>query len=202
MYRALNSPELNNKITNFNDQQFCTDEKSFNLAVQKVNNIFYKAAKKAGLRKKKGVSIKKQNNEKWFDTECKRIWKEFRNLSNQKHRHPRNTDLQYFTSLKRYKEIIKRKKQHYNSKLLHEIKESINKNEFWSMWKNLSIKETKEIPIQNGNIWTEHFKKVNSEIKFIDTNQNQIKEKLQNFGVKFKDNQNPLDFPISSEELS
>ena len=28
--------------------------------VQEVNNIFYKAAKKAGLRKKKGVIIKKQ----------------------------------------------------------------------------------------------------------------------------------------------
>ena len=32
--QALNSPELNNKITNFNNQQFYTDGKSINLAVQ------------------------------------------------------------------------------------------------------------------------------------------------------------------------
>ena len=44
------------------------------------------------------------------------------------------------------------------------------------MWKNLSIRETKEMPIQNGNIWTEHFKKLYSEIKLTETNQNQIKE--------------------------
>ena len=58
----LNSPELTYKITNFANQQFCTDEKSLNMAVQEVNNIFYKAAKKAELRKKKGVTIKKQKH--------------------------------------------------------------------------------------------------------------------------------------------
>ena len=35
-----------------------------------------------------------------------------------------------------------------------------------------------------------------------ETNQNQIKEKMHNLELIFKDNQNPLDFPISSEELT
>jgi hypothetical protein len=101
----LNSPELTYKITNFTNQQFCTDEKSINMAVQEVKNIFDKVDKKADLRKKKRFT------EKWFDTECKKMRKELRHLSNQEHRHPRNTDqrMQYFTSLKRYKETIKRK---------------------------------------------------------------------------------------------
>ena len=34
-----------------------------------------------------------------------------------------------------------------------------------------------------------------------ETNQNQIKEKMHNLELIFKDNQNPLDFPISSEKL-
>ena len=55
----LNSPELTYKITNFTNQQFCTDENNINIAVQEVNLIFYKAAKKAGLRKKEGVTKQK-----------------------------------------------------------------------------------------------------------------------------------------------
>ena len=53
----LNSPELTYKITNFTNQQFCTDEKSINMAVQEVKNIFDKVDKKADLRKKKGVTV-------------------------------------------------------------------------------------------------------------------------------------------------
>ena len=53
------------------------------MSVQEVINIFYKAAKKAGLRKKKGLTIKKTKNEKWFDTECKKMRKELRHQSNQ-----------------------------------------------------------------------------------------------------------------------
>jgi hypothetical protein len=45
------------------------------------------------------------NNEKWFDEECKNLRNKLRNLSNQKHRDPENLSLclHYGKSLEHYR---------------------------------------------------------------------------------------------------
>jgi hypothetical protein len=60
------------------------------------------------------------NNDKWFDEECKNLRKKLRSLSNQKHRDPENLSLRlhYSESLKRYRNTHwKKKEQHVRNQL-------------------------------------------------------------------------------------
>ena len=67
----------------------------------------------------------------------------------------------------------------------------------------LSVKEPQEVPNQNGTIWVEHFPNICSEIQSTETDPNQnLIHPPHGFGSVFKNNQNPLDFSISSEELA
>lgn len=200
---ALQSPEMMDRITHFTNRSFGKSKETVNMAVKEINQILCTAAKNAGIAKTSGKMPKKKIYGQWFDTECKNVRKELRELSNLKHRHPHDTDLRkkYFQTQKNYKQTIKSKKQQHTNNLICTIEESINKNQFWDMWNNLNIKDPKDIPIQNGNIWLQHFQTLYTEIHPTETNQNYITQKLHNFELVFKDNQNPLDFPISSDEL-
>lgn len=66
---------------------------------------------------------------------------------------------------------------------LENIENAINQNQFWDMWNNFNTKQPQALPIQYGDIWRAHF------------------EKLQTLEETIKDNQNPLDFLITWEEL-
>ena len=59
-----------------------------------------------------------------------------------------------------------------------------------------------ELAIQNGDIWTAHFKTIYNTIQ-IDANaeQRQVHEKLNGLEKTIKDNQHPLDSPITDQEL-
>ncbi len=59
-----------------------------------------------------------------------------------------------------------------------------------------------ELPIQNGEIWESHFQTLFNKVQ-TDTNckQNQTMNQLEKLELSIKDNQNPLDFPITDKEL-
>ncbi len=71
------------------------------------------------------------------------------------------------------------------------------------MWNNLNTTKPQDLPIQDGNIWTKHFENLYKEIppKQLNNNSDQIKQSLQTYENIIKNNQNPLDFPITHEEL-
>ena len=56
---------------------------------------------------------KMNNNDKWFDEECKNLRKKLRNPSNQKHRDPVNLSLRLHCgeSLKQYRNTLPKKKE-------------------------------------------------------------------------------------------
>ena len=73
------------------------------------------------------------NNDKWFDEECKNLRYKQRNLSNQKHGDPENLSLHlpYGESLKQYRNTLRKKKEQHIRNQLNVIEESIESNHFW-----------------------------------------------------------------------
>ncbi len=61
------------------------------------------------------------------------------------------------------------------------------------MWNNLSTTKPQDLPIQDGDIWTKH---VENLMTIIIWSSKIYKDKT------IKNNQNPLDFPITHEELT
>jgi len=205
--QALSSEELKNQINTFITKKFETTKDGVNSATNEINNIFNKAAQKSELKKKgKKYTKNTPKDEKWFDSDCKTLRKQLRKLSNLKHKEPNNTDLrtEYFSKLKIYKDTIRVKKQHHLTKSIEELEHSINQNQFWDMWNNLSTAKPQDLPIQDGEIWTNHFENLYREIpsKQLNDNYNRIKLNLQTYEETIKNNQNPLDFPITQEELA
>ena len=144
----------------------------------------------------------KQKEINWFDEECQQKRKELRKIWNQKHRDPSNADVRLLDMLKQYKRTIKIKKAQYTQKQLTIIEESLNTNRFWEHWKNRSKSKHDDPVIQNGDIWTDHFKHLYGNIPInSDSEQTQIIEKFNNLEWVIKDSQNPLDFLITEQEL-
>uniref|UniRef100_A0A3B1JC70 ribonuclease H n=1 Tax=Astyanax mexicanus TaxID=7994 RepID=A0A3B1JC70_ASTMX len=203
---ALQSVNVSNKITNFINTDFENNKQSVNHAVSEINSIFHIASSMAELQKIKRKPGKKMKKEKWYDYECQSIRKELRKLSNLKHRQPEDQDLRkkYFDTLKQYKHSIRTKKLNYTNKTLRDIEDSIEHNQFWEMWNNLSKTKSQEIPTQNSEMWKNHFENLYKEIseKDLNSNYNLITQKLQSFECAIKDNQNPLDYPITQVELA
>ena len=87
------------------------------------------------------------NNDKWFDEECKNLRKKLRNLSNQKHRDTENLSLrlQNGESLKQYRNILRKKKEQHVRNQLNVIEESIDSNQFWENWETLNKQQHKEL---------------------------------------------------------
>ncbi len=153
----------------------------------------------SNLKTTKKTHKQKQENESWFDSDCKKIRKNLRQLANQKHRQPDSSDLclHYYEELKKYK-IHSERTVHPNQ--LKTIEESVHSNSFWDN-RNLLIKKNhEEITIQNGNTWKNHFKKRNGKIN-MSTEQAQIYEKLKHIEYTIGKYQNPLDYPITEKEL-
>jgi hypothetical protein len=201
--KATWNQNIQTLLDNFLDTTFTHSKEGINLAVQNINYIFRQTAKEAQLKLIKNKT-KKITDDNWFDADCKIIRKKIRTLSNQKHRDPNNGELRlhYCETLKLYKRTLRTKKAQYNRKQLMLIEESINTNNFWQNWKKFKKSKQEELAIQNGDIWTTHFKTLYNTVQ-IDTNaeQRQIHEKLNGLEKAIKDNQNPLDSPITDQEL-
>jgi len=202
---AFKSPDLMNDISIYDQTQYVPTKNGVNKATDDINTIFHKAAIRADLIKQKHKPIRRQNVEKWFDKECKTIRKDLRNIANEKHRQPNNPALRirYNDILNKYKCTIRNKKQNYTHRKLEDIENAINQDQFWNMWNKFNTKPQQALPIQNGDIWKTHFENLYKyiPIKQIRPEQNFVKEKLQILEQTIKDNQNPLDSPITWEEL-
>ncbi len=157
------------------------------------------------MKTKNGKNQILKNDKNWFDQNCQTIRKKLRTLSNQKHNDPNNADIRhlYCETLKQYKHTLRTKKALYTQKQLTIIEKSVNTNQFWDNWNNLKKTDHEELPIQNGEIWESHFQTLFNKVQ-TDTNckQNQTINQLEKLQLTIKDNQNPLDFPITDKELT
>ncbi len=82
-----------------------------------------------------------------------------------------------------------------------EIEKSINSHKFWEKWKLLYKPNQEILAIQDGETWKTNFQELYSPTEIQNSNQNEIINKLDNLERSIKGNQNPLDFPITLNEL-
>ncbi len=82
-----------------------------------------------------------------------------------------------------------------------EIEKSINSHKIWDKWKLLYKPNQEILAIQDGETWKTHFQELYSPTEIHNSNQNEIINKLDNLERSIKANQNPLDFPITMNEL-
>ena len=198
---AIRQEQVQSLLDTFLKETFQDTGEGVNRAVESLNNIFDLTASLANLKPSQRKSRKQDNTDKWYDNDCKNLRTRLRNLSNQKHREPdnENTRLQYSETLKQYKNTVRKKiNQHTRNQLQH-IEDSIKTNNFWENWNKLKQKQD-ELPIQDGDIWVNHFSKLFCPIE-INKAQKQIQDKLQNLESIIKNYQNPLDSPITLNEL-
>ena len=189
---------LNTFITKTHPQ----NQEGVNMAVRDLNNIFDDLATLANLKKPQKPQNRNHKDEKWFDLECKRLRRSFRNLSNQKHREPDNQQIRnkYLQTLKQYRHTIKLKKTQHTKQQLTEMEDALDSNKFWENWKHLNKPHKEDLAIQNGDIWKTHFETLYRDIT-PNESQNSINKKLELLESIIKDQQNPLDLPITEREL-
>lgn len=199
---ALENQQIQSLIHLFLSEMFPHNNIGVNFAVNKINSIFHHLALLSNLK----ISEQKHkqiNNNKWFDIECKNLRKTLRRLSNQKHRDPDNQNirLQYDDVLKQYKYTLKTKKEQHTKNQLCEIEESLESNRFWEKWNTINKNQKDELALQDGNTWTNHFRDLYSNITK-NSDQNNIYNKWKTLESALKKNQNPLDYPITEQELT
>ena len=127
--------QIQSLLDNFWDIILHCNSEGVNLAVEHLNSIFDLSASPSNLKISKRKRKKMDNNDKWFDGECKNRRKKLRNLSKQKHRDPENLSLHYGESLNKYRNILGKKKEQQVRNQLNVIEESIESNYFWENWK-------------------------------------------------------------------
>ena len=199
---AIKNKRVQSLLDQFLKNTFQDTSESVNSAVENLNNIFDVTASLANLKPSQRKTKNKDNTDKWYDNDCKNLRTKLRNLSNQKHREPdnQNTRQQYCETLKQYKNTVRRKRNLHIRSQLQDIEDSIKTNNFWDNWNKLNKQKQDELPIQNGDIWVNHFSKLFGPIEK-NNEQRQIHDKLKNLESIIKDYQTPLDSPITLNEL-
>ena len=179
------------------------NKEGVNYAVESLNNIFNHTASISCLKTTNRTHKNSQENEKWFDRDCKAIRKNVRLLSNQKHRRPNDPGLRlnYFNELKKYKNTLRKKREQFTQNQLKKIEESIDSNNFWKNWNTLNKKKHEELAIQDGEIWKSHFENLYSKCGR-NPEQTEIYQKMIDMENTINEYQNPLDYPITDTELT
>lgn len=201
---AVQQQQVQSLLDQFLGENFQCNSEDVNRAVEQLNHIFDLSASLANLKatNRNARKTKNNNNDKWFDNECKNLRKQLRNLSNQKHRDPDNQNIRihYGETLKQYKNTVKNKRDQHIRNQLHAIEESIKTNLFWENWNTLNKQKHEDLAIQNGDVWVNHFSDLFGPIEK-NKQQKHIKDKLKSLESTIKDHQSPLDSPITLKEL-
>lgn len=200
--KAIAHPAIQSQLDHFLSTSYPHSIDGINQAVQDMNYIFDITADLSNLKKSQHHSSNQPTNEKWFDSDCRRLRRTLRKLSNQKHRQPDDHELrlQYWETLKLYRTTLRAKKKQHEQHQLEEIEESIDSNNFWRKWHSFNKPHKEELAIQNGDIWKKHFENLYSAIT-LDPSQNNLLNKLETLESVVKDNQSPLDYEMSDREL-
>ena len=149
----------NNQINEINQRNEAGLVESTGLLIQQ---LFKSAGDFASNRNKKTAKSKQNRTSKfWFDSECKTLKGEARNLGKLKRKSPHNTFLReiYSNKLKEFKRKCTSKRYYFWQSKFETLERSLHDPKvFWENWKNCS-----ETPLNdkqskiNGSQWYNHF---------------------------------------------
>jgi uncharacterized protein YpiB (UPF0302 family) len=203
--KALATPEIQKQIHAFLDS---STSLQIDEAVEAVNSIIKNAADKAGIikRRKSFPKKRKKNKKKWYDKDCKALFRELRKSATRVRNSPYDVALlQHFkTTRKNYKKIIRRKKHLFRKDILDKL-DTLSTDDpkaFWSLYDDLTAldKNSKSIPISPDE-WLKHFSKLMSNATSrIDPNfRNYMDDYIEQNSDKIF---NELDFKILPSEIN
>ena len=204
----LNSIQVEDMIYSFLFTKFENSRENINSAAEKITEILLTAAKRSLKKVKhsttKKSKIKNSNKNKWFDKDCKKLRKELRLSSNNKHRNPANQEIrtQYLNTLQKYKSLLRHKKNDHMNAQLKEMEDALDHNSFWEHWNNFDkTRKEKVIPLVDGRKWTEHFEKLYKKDN-LNSKQKTLESQLRKLEETQKDRLNQLDSTIKLSELN
>ncbi|XP_073434091.1 uncharacterized protein [Dendrobates tinctorius] len=193
-------------LHHFYNYEYQPNPKGVSQVVKDLNNIFYAMARLSDLKKVNYKRPKEKQINGWFDRECKAVWNTLKTASNKKHRDPSHPGLRetYESIQRQYKTILRRKKHNYISTKLNQLQDALQDNSLWELWNHMGTKDKENnIHIQNGNIWLQYFRNLYKDIPKEEVSQEQesIMAKLKTMEEKVKNVQNPVDTPITLQEV-
>ncbi len=92
---TIGQTQIQEILDQFLATPFPHDSEGTNQAVDKLNRIFEVSATLSNLKTTKRKAKRPHATERWFDNDCKRLRKEVRILSNQKHREADNENIRH-----------------------------------------------------------------------------------------------------------
>ena len=140
--KSLANSDLNEFLSSDNPDTHCDN------LVQDLNRVFYSAAKDSLESKSYPLNdevlysksdVKSNTYRKWFDADCSRLLRDFKNSKNAFNRDQGNPYIRgkYFKAYKEYRKAIKSKKKSFNKNLLSELSNLKSGKEFWKKFKEL-----------------------------------------------------------------
>ena len=153
--------------------------------------------------KKSHKRIKATSNKKWLDRECRLKRHELRRVSNQKHRHPLNSELREKCH-KTLTELLESKRKAFQtekSPKLNKLELNPNNASFWNCIKSMNNTIVENVPTPiSEETWLNHFQSLHSNDPRTSTQQQEIYNELQSL-EKEKEQLNYLDHTITEQEI-
>ena len=209
---ALSSPEAATGLQHILDWN--ADSVSVDKFVDYLTNVMLTAADKAGIKstkvarsrltncKAKGIS---RNNKNWFDSECKSLRKNLKNVGSNLHNNPFDKMLlNEFRSLrKRYKSLLNKKKRVHRLQIMHQLEQlqSRDPQKFWNLFDKLrSFNKQSHLTTISNAEWVNYFSKlVNNSCQLDKDLENYMDDYINaNKNIIF----NELNFKIRNDEIS
>ena len=145
IYKNHLNTEMNigtvNKIINDIHKSNSTDE--INYITQKITDLYIKATNKIiPIEKpKKTQGQRNKDNKTWYTKDCKILKRELNRISKSVNKNPtdNNKRIIYYTTLKRYKKLLKQKRRVYEENALTKLENLFgqNRDEFWKLLKSM-----------------------------------------------------------------
>ena len=163
-----------------------------NNITQNIAELYITAANKCNPTKDPTQRPKNKNNKTWYTKDCKLLKRELNRISKSLNKNPSNNNkcILYYTTLKRYKNLLKHKRREHEENALGKLENLFeeNRDEFWKLLKSMENhnknEELPEIDKLNNHFKTLYSKEENKYVvpplKYTNTDTNKIKFKTLN----------------------
>ena len=199
---ALQSPEVKQIISDFENLNLELFN-DVNMAVSEFVKILDLAAKMS----LQPVNIKKKRSRKfqiWYDSECHKLKKRLKHVSNRKHNNPSDEKIReaYHLLNKEYKSLLRQKKRNHQNTQMEELINTNNSNQFWSKLKDMSA----NLPSRDTSVPVDklhcHFQRLHSkpESERYSVEQEHLVKRLKEQDTPKKP-QGELDEPVTETEV-
>lgn len=189
------------------------DESCSDTILNNFYNLMENISDSAGIVKSKTI-LKRNNNYKsqkhhkrkqckWYDIDCKRLYRQLQSLARSIKKQPYNMPLiQEFRCLKkRYKKLLNKKKQVFRDNIFSMLDnmQQNNPKAFWNLYDDLCVSSTSSNNPIKPKEWLDHFSTLMN--RNITHNDKHFETTLNNLWDKYDFSDNELNFKITHDEI-